>query len=455
MRSRHSSREKLHMQVQSSWSGWGTSVYVADENSNMPQDNPEWDKLSSLACRYFDDVIGANFISRRSHDELIVNPMQSVGWSLTNPQIYQNHRCGRHLADGSVYDYSCLNTWSSLTYSGVTYLTGPNPPTSHDAAFDLVRRLFSATDHTSKVAQAIIEAQNAATVRFRTDYADMVDILLSDRDAYHMLPGLLKQVSRLTLDFERKRLVAIASDMSKLWLAYRYGVRPLLYDITTILQHLSKKGAVRRSFRSRSNSIHSEKTWSDRRYGIMSDRAFDSCETHAVSLISVRSQIRAGITADLVCDTSEGGFRWDRILPTIWDLTPYSFLVDWLLNVSDWLANFAPSPQVRQQVGFVTHSCNISVQGSAYASEDQSQFPIREDSLWSPGDFDLAESHSFSDKGYTLLGTFKSRISFTPDVTLHFDPISWISASHLADLLAIIMGFKSVRTSIRRLPMLH
>lgn len=456
MRSRHSTQKLLHKRTQTSWSGSSTPTYTDGEYCNLPTANLEWDKLSALACRYFDDVIGADFISRRSHDELIVNPMQSVGWSLTNPQVYQNHRCYRFdPSDVMVTDYSCLNTWSSLTYSGVTYLLGPNPPTSHDAAFDLVSRLFSVTNHAPKVAQAITEAKNAATVRFRTDYADMVDILLSDRDAFQLLPGLLKQISKLTLDFERHRLSATASDISRLWLAYRYGVRPLLYDVSTILRYLSKKGAVRRSFRSRSDSIHSETTWNDRRYGIQNNRAFDSCSVQATSLISVRSKIRAGITADLVLDASEGGFRWDRILPTIWDLTPYSFLVDWLLNVSDWLANFAPSPKVRQQVGFVTHSCNISVQGSAYATVAQSSFPIKTMNPYVNGFYDLAESHVFSDKGYTLLGSFKARTSFVPDVTIHFDPVSWISAAHLADLLSIIMGFKSMRTSIRRQPMLH
>lgn len=451
MRTRFDIETKQHTNPQIYWRGRSSSTGTVDDASNSPASNLEWGALKSLSCRFFDDTPTTDFIRRQASGELIVNPMQSIAWSLDNPLISQQVSQSRSVAStGEVYDDSFHNEWSSLTWSGVTIVLGPHAPTSHDAAFDLFGRLSHWSGHSSTIEPYAASVKNAAVVRFRTDYADMVDILLSDRDATSLIPGILRSVLRLTEDFERRRLSAAASDLGKLWLAYRYGVRPLLYDLRTILRALSKENHVRRSFRSKTPDIVTDRSVALQRYGITGNYVEDTCSVSCLSRIILRSSFRAGITADLVLDdlSDMSGFRWDQLLPTMWDITPYSFLVDWVLNVSEWLTNFAPTPKVAQQIGFVTHSCNISVQGSSCPTALYA-FPVEQtDSYY--GVTYTATNHVLLDKGYTLLGRFRARTAFGPSVSLEFDPISWINPTHVADLLAIITGFDLVRSSMRR-----
>lgn len=125
-----------------------------------------------------------------------------------------------------------------------------------------------------------------------------------------------------------------AYDIPSAWLALRYGLMPIYYDINGIMEAASKQlgGKERKTYRS---SRQEGSRW-DIAYPPSSGGYTD---TYQVSqdgdcLISVR----AGCVAEYSADVNQvWGTHASYIPSAMWELTTLSFAVDWIVNVGDWL----------------------------------------------------------------------------------------------------------------------
>lgn len=125
--------------------------------------------------------------------------------------------------------------------------------------------------------------------------------------------------------------------VSNLWLAYRYGIMPLVNDTKAIVEGLKK-----------STSLHLETT-----------RAKQSVErtgfltlvgAYGVSEITVRLDIEQAVTVramsldEVEFSTLENiGFTGKGLLTLPWELVPYSFVADWYVNLGDFIGANAPA----------------------------------------------------------------------------------------------------------------
>lgn len=126
-------------------------------------------------------------------------------------------------------------------------------------------------------------------------------------------------------------------NVNDLWLIVRYGVRPLLNELENALKLLTRNTALRQTARAQviitdtgtSTSLIPDdwgKTWT-------------LCNS-AASVLTLR--------AGILYETTQAGqlagrLGVTRLGSTVWELMPYSFVVDWFFSVGMWLDAIQPS----------------------------------------------------------------------------------------------------------------
>lgn len=149
----------------------------------------------------------------------------------------------------------------------------------------------------------------------------------------------------------------------KAWLTYRYGIRPLISDITSIISGLQKKIGSRR-VTSRSNiqhgtsDVHNQTVISGAWTGNYNVQTVDNVQLRAMSLDEFVATTGSNI-----------GFTTKGLITVPWELVPFSFVADWFLNVGDYLNAIAPSPGYKQLGSCITIHRTIATNFSSTSGQ--------------------------------------------------------------------------------------
>lgn len=188
-------------------------------------------------------------------------------------------------------------------------------------------------------------------------------------ETIRMIVDLLKKAFKLTIAAKRGDVTTLIRELKHLrkfdtyadaWLMWRYGVRPLVGEITALLKILEATPIVgkRRTFRGK--YVHE-----------MPDTAIDS---HAVwsgtgagwdyKITEKRNAIfRAGVLVQIENSINSGlamlGF--DNPLEAVWELVPYSFIADWFFNIGDVINAIIGNPSLSPVCSFVTETVTHTV----------------------------------------------------------------------------------------------
>jgi hypothetical protein len=173
------------------------------------------------------------------------------------------------------------------------------------------------------------------------------------------ITDLLKKVNKILLALRRKDASALKkeasiSEISDLYMNARYNLRPLYYDAVGLMNAMKKAlldTPQRQTFRA--VKAHTAK---DSAVGVKTIPLTGAIQPKVDFTKSVYSEvkIRAGILCDLERITDPQIFGFDRIAETAWDLTPFSFICDWFLNVGDTIAAFSPNLGIRPLASWMT-----------------------------------------------------------------------------------------------------
>lgn len=138
--------------------------------------------------------------------------------------------------------------------------------------------------------------------------------------------------------------------LSDAWLEHRYGWKPIFYDAESIMKEANKKasGRLERKVVRSTGRTTSDKTKSFSNIPLV----YIGWGATGAVRTSQKGSGSAGVIYEVVNRTATqeldriAGTRARDLPATIWEVLPYSFVVDWFVNVGDWLQAISPTPGI-------------------------------------------------------------------------------------------------------------
>lgn len=172
------------------------------------------------------------------------------------------------------------------------------------------------------------------------------------RKTVESMASILLRVARIAKAARRLNVRALRKEftpkeLANRWMELRYAIRPLIYDVKGIMNALSvERSHVRQTFRGYASVSNWEWTTTTRGLSWNSECTI---EQKAEWTISARAQVLCDVN---ITDVSVYGV--DQPIETMWELLPFSFIIDWFANVGDTIAAWTPNAGVTQLASSVT-----------------------------------------------------------------------------------------------------
>lgn len=160
---------------------------------------------------------------------------------------------------------------------------------------------------------------------------------------------------------------ALAKLLSFLWLYERFAIRPFLMDIEDVMQELQNQTfCARRTARATARrQVQTGKSWTGTKAGI----SVDFTQSTTIDYV-----VRASILYEArVSPLTRFGLSWQNMPSAAWELTPWSFVVDWFLNVGDYIR--AITPKLDAQV--LCSTTTTTVKAVAKRESGAARLPIQ------------------------------------------------------------------------------
>jgi hypothetical protein len=275
------------------------------------------------------DAVTPDFKKRQANGDIIMSPLTrridrvvSVPGNGNTRTRKTSHLCGgisRNTVLRTLYWQGCY-----------AYLVAKGNPSPSAPYFISPPSLLGAKDISNFLTEKSTELANK---RGRPDHDIWESLAELDKTAA-LLPGLFKSLRKAIPVGKRSDLQKSISDV---WLAYRYGVKPLVGDIEGVLKGMREKvGKIRKTYRS--NGSFDTKSfeslqWLTATYG-------QQIGANYTDKVTVRCTSIDEFEASLAFNI---GFSSKGLITLPWELTKYSFVIDWFANVGDFLGAATPS----------------------------------------------------------------------------------------------------------------
>jgi hypothetical protein len=148
-------------------------------------------------------------------------------------------------------------------------------------------------------------------------------------------------------------------DLADQYMEARYAIRPLYYEMKGYAAAFSyETGAAldRLTFRGHESDSKSVGDTIESPNGTWFDgarRFFIERET------VVNLDVRSGVLTQLETDSKLPAWGFTEVLESAWELVPYSFIIDWFLNVGNTIAAFTPDYGLRALASWTVATTSV------------------------------------------------------------------------------------------------
>lgn len=311
------------------------------------------------------DTVTPNFRKRISKGEIIFNPMkytkvvQSLDNLGTGPYLkHQNSSCTSPSLT-SEYDVS----------GGIfcNYVLGFTDCSNQNLSFE---QLISSSDINNLVTEVVT---SCLSKRGNADN-NLFESVAEWRQTFDMFRHPTQVMNRFLDAFDKRiRKIRRLQGASQAWLTYRYGVRPFIKDVSGIIDGLAFKSIGKKRVRYFANKTISRRLTQTYDVKPIWSVVTTSVNRQMVDQFSARAVSFDEYVADLA---SNVGFTAKGLITVPWELVPYSFVVDWFVNVGDFLNAITPSPSYKQLGSCLVTERTTSNSWTAISSSSASPFNL-------------------------------------------------------------------------------
>lgn len=276
------------------------------------------------------DVVTPRFHARIAAGEIINNPFRSD--TIVQSHTFSGHHIRKDSGSGStIRDYE----WK-YGYTIPDALWGWGVDTSAAMA-------EASTEAAAKVEETNVDGAVEAFEGRQT-------MQLFDLRQWSLRQQILKEIRYAEKRGKKFPVSAPASVMANNWLFYRYGIGPavrLLHDTIVVGSRIQTRRQISRGFgETGGNSVDV--------LPVQSGSFHNATTTRSKQW---QSDVRAGILYERRSFTNQYGFSLANIPGAFWEIVPWSFVVDWGLNMGDFIRALTPRVQsIRRATWLVQHT---------------------------------------------------------------------------------------------------
>jgi len=154
-------------------------------------------------------------------------------------------------------------------------------------------------------------------------------------------------------DLSRKQLNRFFDEVAGVWMQWRYGLRPTLYEIED-----HQKALQEQLFKiSRPTRQRAKRGTSFKETSYSSFTSFDGSSWRYKTVTRTRIEVKSYVWSKIpksAVETFAQSYGFGNLASSLWEATPYSFCVDWVLNIGDFIAQWE-----RYDGNVITDTCNV------------------------------------------------------------------------------------------------
>lgn len=288
------------------------------------------------------DTVTPNFRKRVNAGEIIINPMEKVyDFFTVMPKAFQRNSYTVSYRGGSASGSdpklrlhtfrTVVSVAGALATLDQTAIPVPKSR-DHTVELDAIANVYSKIQ-SAELDVALMAAEGKETLEFITKYIKKALKIIRLATNRKTLAQVAKRTWR-RLRSRKRDYEWEADGIAEAWLEVRYALRPLLYDIADAVEYFkegSKRTGKRTTFRSNVVSEYSN-----------TDTKVASSVT-SVYNYTVQTVARAGCIAERRLTSKFADLGFLNLAGVVWEKVKFSFLLDWIINISGLLYTLNPS----------------------------------------------------------------------------------------------------------------
>lgn len=296
-----------------------------------------YDYVSDSIYDVMTDHVTPDFHRRKAAGEVIMSPMDHI-----------ISKCSQ-----SVGGYSCLKGGCSNTnavHRVEEQVKFPSWTTAPSTIIWSPEEVDDAIDHVRQV------ALTQAYANVEPPYLEALVSLVEAKKTLRLIQDNVTEVAHRA----RKGFLTDKVSFFDKWLEGRYGWRPLVYEIMGAIDYFNSQNQKPKRKRALASDQYSDTV------NQVTDSGSDWNVRHTDNL-SYKVTARAGVLYDWSGDRGadiQNALGLNRPLTVLWELLPYSFVVDWFTTIGNYFQAWSPKAGVNELGAWCTVKVNATYYGS-------------------------------------------------------------------------------------------